>query len=70
MSRARSALAVRTTTGELIASALKAFGCEQVKTESMTDFDSVLDFCHANSEELGGAEGCDCLLYTSPSPRD
>ncbi|MEE2788121.1 MAG: hypothetical protein VX589_12330 [Myxococcota bacterium] len=59
MSRARSALAVRATKEQLIEAALKAFGYEKVKDDVCNQFDGVLDFCRDNSEDLGGAEGCD-----------
>ena len=57
MSRARSALAVRASKDDVLAAALTAFGFEQEKSETKTDYDDVIDFCRENSEELGGAAG-------------
>ena len=65
MSRARSALAVRTTKKALIEAALKAFGCEQIKSESQSSYDGVLDFCRDHSEDLGGAEGSEAWYIWS-----
>ena len=65
MSRARSALAVRATKDDLIAAALTAFGFEKEKSETMTDYDQVIDFCRENSEELGGAGGLEAWYVWS-----
>lgn len=64
MSRARSAVAVRTTIDQLREAAVEAYGV-QVDSELMTfdNFDDVVDFCRPLTEELGGEPGSDAWYF-------
>lgn len=72
MSRARSNIAARTTIPKLREAALAAFSRtrESAKAELATvpDFDGVLDFCNANTEDLGGETGCDAWYFHQVGP--
>lgn len=59
MSRARSALAARTSVEKLKAAACAAFGCRPYEDARFTEFYDVAQFCRDHSEELGGEEGSD-----------
>jgi hypothetical protein len=57
MSRARSAIAARTSLEALKAAACKAYGYTPYETAEFEEFYDAAQFCRANSEELGGDEG-------------
>jgi len=59
MGRARSALAVRASKESLCDAVLKAFSVKKDVAETFDEFDDVIDFCRAQSEELGGKAGYD-----------
>ena len=59
MGRARCALAARAGQDVLCTAITEVFGTEILSQEDCDDFDGVLDFSFANSEELGGEEGSD-----------
>ncbi len=59
MSRARSALAARTSVENLKAAACKAYGCEPYEAARFEEFFDVAQFCREHSEELGGTLGSD-----------
>ena len=63
MSRARSAIAARTTVQALREALCKSFGVEDKGSELHTDFYDVGTFCRANSEELGGDEGAEAWYF-------
>ena len=62
MGRARSALAARTSTDELVKTLASACGVKNVSQESFDDFYDCVTFCRENSEELGGPEGRDAWI--------
>ena len=60
MSRARAALAARTTVETLLASAVKRFGKELgSESDTFEDFFDAVGFCRPLTEELGGDAGSD-----------
>lgn len=60
MSRARAALAARTTVETLLEGAIKAFGKELgSESETFDDFFDAVGFCRPLTEELGGDAGSD-----------
>ncbi len=59
MSRARSAIAVRTTVQSLLDALYGALGVKEINRESHKEFYDVASFCRSQSEELGGEEGQD-----------
>lgn len=60
MSRARAALAARTTVESLLAAATKAFGRKLgSEAETFADFFDAVGFCRPITEELGGDAGSD-----------
>ena len=59
MSRARSALAARTSVEKLKAAVCEAYGCSPYEEARFTEFYDVAQFCREHSEELGGEVGSD-----------
>lgn len=60
MSRARAALAARTTVETLLEGAIKAFGKELgSESDTFDDFFDAVGFCRPLTEELGGDAGSD-----------
>ena len=59
MSRARSAVAVRTTVQSLLDALYGALEVKEINRESHKEFYDVASFCRSQSEELGGEEGQD-----------
>lgn len=59
MSRARSAIAARTSIAALKEAACKVFGCQTYETAEFEEFYDVAHFCRTHSEELGGDDGSD-----------
>ena len=68
MSRARSAIAVKTAVEKLRAYAAEAFGVQIVETQSFDDFFDAVQFCQPRVEDFGGEEGSNAWYLWKHGP--
>ena len=63
MSRARSAVAVRTTLEKFREASINCFAVTPLEQGNCDDFDDVIDFCRPHTELLGGEPGQDAWYF-------